>query len=314
MQYFSKTNIDFVGKRKGFFYFSVILTVVGILSVITMGIEYGIDFVGGSEMAYEFSQPIEPEQLRNAIEKGGIRGSEIKSYGEDNQYLVRIKEAGEIQGKVDTLLAEAFPNQNVTNLKTDKIGPKIGAELRNQAIIAVFLSLIAILIYIAFRFEFVFGLGAVVAIFHDVIITFSLIVIINKLGLVDIEMNQNILAAMLTVIGYSINDTVIIFDRIRENKDKHKGMAFTKLCNLSINETLSRTINTVTTTVLVLITTTLFGGPVLQGFALTMLIGIIFGTYSSVYIASNFVIWYLEKVKKNKVEDTADKKVAAAKA
>ena len=172
-----------------------------------------------------------------------------------------------------------------------------------MGILAVILAVIAMLIYIAFRFEFTFGLGAIVALVHDVIISFGIVMLFHHLGIISNEFNQNMIAAMLTVVGYSVNDTVIVFDRIRENQEKHKGLHFIKLANLSINETLSRTINTVLTVVLVLITMVLLAGPVLQGFAFTMLVGIVFGTYSSVYIATAFVVFYMKTVKKIDVED-----------
>lgn len=308
MRWFDKTNIDFIGKRKFFFYFSTALTIFGIVMTIVMGIQYGIDFIGGSEIAVEFKKPVQIEQIRNIIEKNGITGSEIKSFGEDNQYLIRTQLTGEDIKKVEEVLSREFGAENYQILKEDTIGPKIGGELRQKAFLAVIVSVIAILIYIAFRFEFTFGLGAIVALIHDVVVTFTLIVFFNEITPLNLEVNQSILAAVLTVIGYSINDTVIIFDRIRENREVHKGMPITKMINLSINETLSRTVNTVGTTMTVLVVIVFFGGPVLQGFAFTMLLGIIFGTYSSIYVASSFVIWYFEKVKKINVEGTPVKK------
>jgi preprotein translocase SecF subunit len=195
-------------------------------------------------------------------------------------------------------LKKTFPNQTLTLLKVDKIGPKVGAELRSKAFIALGLSFLMIMLYIAFRFEFLYGLGAIVALVHDAILAFVVSVMVHDLGIINLEVNQSMLAAMLTVIGFSVHDTVIIFDRIRENREKHKNMPFIEMVNLSINETLSRTINTVMTAVIVLIVITIFGGEVLQGFAFVMLIGFITGAYSSIYIASSFVAWYLETFKK----------------
>lgn len=309
MRWFGKTNINFVGARKIFFYLSIILILAGIILTSLVGVQYGIDFQGGTEIAIEFEKVIPTEDIRDAVEKAGLTGSEIKSFGQENQYLIRVKESENAPQIIEQAFKNKFTGIEFKTLKIDKIGPKIGAELREQAFLAVILAVIAILIYIAFRFEFTFGLGAIVALIHDVVFTFTTIVVVNHLTPLNLEVNQSILAAMLTVVGYSINDTVIIFDRIRENREVHKGLAFTKLVNLSINETLSRTVNTVGTTLLVLITMVIFGGPVLQGFAFTMLVGIIVGTYSSIYIASSFVIWYFEKVKKVNVEGV-DKKVA----
>ncbi len=313
MQYFSKTDINFVGLRHFFTKFSLALTILGLAATFILKPVLGIDFKGGAEVAVEISGNPSISDIRNVINKAGIKGTEIKSFGEADQFLIRIMDATNGPDLINNALKSGFPNNNITMLKVDKIGPKIGAELFIEAIWAVILAVIAILIYIAFRFEFNFGIGAIIALVHDVVVTFSLIVVVHHLGLVDLELNQSILAGLLTVVGYSINDTVIIFDRIRENKEKHKGMNFVKMVNMSLNETLSRTVNTTTTTILVLLILFVFGGPVLQGFAFTMLFGIIFGTYSSIYIASNFVIWRHEQIEKNNTDaGKATKKLATA--
>ncbi|MFH1051470.1 MAG: protein translocase subunit SecF [bacterium] len=303
MQFFHGTNINFIGKRKIFFYMSTTLIVVGVLASIILKPVLGIDFSGGTELAIDFHKKVSTQEIRNAFEKSGIKGSEIKSYGEENQFLIRVKTVDKAETMVDDVLRKNFPEYNIEVLKVDQIGAKIGKELGLQALFAVLLSIIAIMLYIAFRFEFVFGLGAIVALIHDVLVTTSIIIVFHHLGILDLEINQSIIAALLTVVGYSINDTVIIFDRIRENKEKFKGFDFIKMTNQSINETLSRTINTVITVVLVLLTLVLLGGPVLEGFAFTMLVGIITGTYSSIYIASSFVIWFTQKVKKVEMKE-----------
>lgn len=305
MQFFKKTEINFVGHRLQFFYISSMMNVIGIIAIISgfMGFhflepEYGIDFSGGTEIAVAFKTPVSTESLRNIMKdelKNKTSEPEIKSFGSSNQYLIRITDGNEGPKIVKEALAKKFTSKQFEILKVDKIGPKIGNELRRNAIIAIFLAMGAMLLYITFRFEFTFGLGAIIAIFHDVIVTITIILIVNKLRILNLEVNQGMLAAMLTVIGFSVHDTVIVFDRIRENREKFKSMPFINLINLSINETLSRTINTVLTVVLVLLTIVLFGGPVLQGFAFTMLIGILVGTYSSIFIASSFVIWYTDK-------------------
>jgi preprotein translocase subunit SecF len=312
MQFFKKTNINFIGARFQFFIFSLVFIVGGLIATSILGIEYGIDFVGGTEVGVKFEKEVNTDLIRDAMTKAGFTGSEIKSFGEEGQHLIRLKQTGKIAEQIVDALQKAFPDNKITLLKSDTIGPKIGSELRTQAIIAILLAIIGILIYIAFRFEFVFGLGAIVALIHDVLFTLGIVVVFHHLGIIDLEMNLSLLAAFLTVIGYSVNDTVIIFDRIRENREKHKGMNFIKMVNLSINETLSRTVNTVLTVVLVLITLVLVAGPVLQGFAFTMLVGILVGTYSSIYIASSFVIWFLEKVKKVKFDEETSKKTAVS--
>lgn len=315
MQYFSKTDINFVGLRKNFAIFSGIIIVLGLAATLILKPVLGIDFKGGAEIAVNISGNPTINDVRSIISNAGIKGTEIKSFGDANQFLIRIMDVEEGPDMITAALTAGYSNEKVTMLKKDIIGPKIGAELFTEAIWAVVIAIVAILIYIAFRFEFNFGVGAIIALVHDVIATFSIIVVSHHLGLVDLELNQAILAGMLTVVGYSINDTVIIFDRIRENKDKHKGMNFVKMINMSINETLSRTINTTLTTILVLFVLFVFGGPVLQGFAYTMFFGIVFGTYSSIFIASNYVIWRYEKTEKTEADTSkSGKKLATAKA
>ncbi|MGE5480844.1 MAG: protein translocase subunit SecF [Chloroflexota bacterium] len=298
MELIKKTNFDFVSKRKIFLLLSAALIIIGVGTTWLEGIDYGIDFLGGTEMAVAFQKDIKTDEVRGAVEKVAEE-AEIKSYGARNQFLIRIKEVNAASQKITESLKKQFPDNAVTLLKSDRIGPKIGSELRAQAFWAVFLSIVAMLIYVAFRFEFAFGMAAMVATFHDIIITFTIGVTLHHLGVINIIVDQTILAAMLTVVGYSINDTVVIFDRIRENRELHKGMNFVKMVNLSLNETLSRTIVTGMCTLFVLLILVFMGGPVLQGFAFMMFLGIVIGTYSSVYIASPFLIWYLEKFKKH---------------
>lgn len=308
MEFFRNTNIDFIGQRKKFFILSLIVTLSGLIAAFVAGVEYGIDFEGGTEIAVEFSQTTDAGAIRSALEGAGYSGSEIKSYGKENQYLVRVKETGEVGANVAAelmgKLQQSFSNETITLIKSDKIGPKVGAELRQQAVIAVIISIIAILLYIALRFEFVYGLAAIIALVHDVLVAFAAVVICNHLGILNLELNQNMIAAFLTVIGFSINDTVIIFDRIRENREQHKNMPLIPLMNMSINETLSRTINTVLTVIFVLFTMVLLGGEVLAAFSFAMLVGIVTGAYSSIYIASSFVIWFLENVRKENIHGT----------
>ena len=302
MQIFHKTNFDFVSKRKIFLTLSVIIISGGILLTAFLGLDYGIDFEGGIELAVKFEQPINTERIRSAVSEIGIQGSEIKSFGAENQYIIRVKKSSESTADIvnaTKVIADAInnatPESEMTLLKVDEIGAKIGAELRNQAILAMIIAFVLMLIYIAFRFEFVYGLGAVFALLHDIVVTFTVALVLHKSGLVTLEINQTFLAAMLTVIGYSINNTVIIFDRIRENVGLMKGKEFINIANISINETLSRTIITVTTVLLVLITLIIFGGPVLLPFALIMTLGTVFGVYSSIYISSSFVIWFQDR-------------------
>jgi preprotein translocase subunit SecF len=302
MQFFHDTKIDFLSKRRLFFFMSVAINIIGLLVVAVKGLDYGIDFVGGTEVGIKFSgAAVQTEQVRKAMDDAKFTGAEIKSYGRSDEFLIRLPNvAGKdyASGPIVETLKKAFPNSTPTLLKVDKIGPKVGGELRSKAYLALALSFLMITLYIAFRFEFLYGLGALVALLHDAILAFVISVMVHDLGIINLEINQSFLAAMLTVIGFSVHDTVIIFDRIRENREKFKNMPLLEMMNMSINETLSRTINTVLTAVIVLLVITIFGGEVLQGFSFVMLVGFITGAYSSIYIASSFVAWYLESVKK----------------
>jgi preprotein translocase SecF subunit len=319
MQFFKHTHIDFIGKRKAFYVMSIVITLAGLIAAFTRGVEYGIDFEGGTEASYEFARPINVEDVRGAVDAGGYRGAEIKTFDEPNQILIRVKNpehkaatAAQTQSDVtkvaDALkstLQKRFPDNPVQILQYNNVGPKIGAELRLQALYAVLASIVAILLYVAFRFEWLFGVGAVVALVHDVLVAFAFAVIFNGLFGLNLEMNQGMLAAFLTVVGFSINDTVIIFDRIRENRQLHRGENLMMLMNRSINETLPRTINTSLTVALVLVVLLIFSGEVLRGFAFTMLIGILTGTYSSIYIASALVVDIM--IKQGKLDPKAQR-------
>jgi len=317
MQFFHDTHIDFLGRRKFFYTFSVVITVLGLVVAFVRGVEYGIDFEGGTEVALRFSKDVEIDQIRDAVDAAGFSGAEIKSIiGDENDIMIRVKTLDEAQAaqagtvaKVSDQLQQAlvkeFPGTTVEVLRVDNIGPKVGRELRMQALYAVVASIVAILLYVTFRFEILFGLGAIIALTHDVLVAFAFAVIFNGVFGLNLEMNQGMLAAFLTVVGFSINDTVIIFDRIRENKAIHRGENFLMLVNRSINETLPRTINTTLTVVLVLVILLLFSGEVLRGFAFAMLVGIITGAYSSIYIASSFVVDML--IKQGKLDANADR-------
>jgi len=380
MRLFENINIDFLGKRKTFYLISITLIVLGLISVFIKGLEYGIDFRGGSEVIVSFNKPVNLADVRAAASRIGIGNVEVKTYGttaenvlirtplqeisqdQFDRIVVNIKKAiSEVLPETlytikektnnsivfsfsspdtaklvsDQLLSKGFQaglySQEETNkdvivrvgvsdlireglkekftgysfeiIKEDKVGPKIGKELRRDAVIAILLSLIVILIYLGFRFKFVFGVGAVLALFHDVLVTLGFVSFFNGLipGL-NLEITQSIIAAFLTLVGFSVNDTVVVFDRIRENLKIHKTMDLKNLFNMSINRTLSRTILTSGTVFLVVLALLLFGGEVNRGFAFTFLIGIITGTYSSIYIASAIVYDWTMKRKKGKIE------------
>jgi preprotein translocase SecF subunit len=328
MQLFKTTHIDFIGKRKFFYVLSALITLAGLAGALIRGVEYGIDFEGGTEVALDFQRPVEPDALRGAAESAGFEGAEVKSYGDGNQYLVRIKNEQHDQGavaaggqrpadKLRDAIAAANPDNKVTLLKADNIGPKIGAELRQDALWAVIVAMAAILLYITFRYEFVLGVAAILALLHDVLVTFSITVLCHGLFGLNLEMNQGMLAAFLTVVGFSINDTVINFDRLRENRQLHRTENMMALVNRSINETLPRTMLTGVCVVLVLLVLLFFSGDVLRGFSFVMLIGLITGTYSSIYIAGAFVVDWLifkKKLDPNARRDFVDARPAAVKA
>lgn len=309
MRFFKKTNIEFIEKRRVWYTVSSIIILIGAIATLVKGITFGIDFTGGTELIFRFNQPVEVGELRSAIDKTGITGAEIKTYGEVNQILIRIKETDNTSlDKIKSSISNFKPGLTNEILKEDKIGPKIGKELKQDAIYAVFFSLIAILVYLAFRFEFVYALGAVLALFHDLLLVFGICVLFNGIHpWLNLEFSQTLIASFLTLLGFSVNDTVIIFDRIRENRKIHKTENLINLINRSINETLSRTIITSGTVLLTVLVLFIFGGEVIRSFAFAFLIGVITGTYSSIFIASAFVVEWNIYVKKIPLEETYQK-------
>jgi preprotein translocase SecF subunit len=296
MRLFKKTNIDFLGKRKTWYLISSVMVLIGMLGLLFRGITYGIDFQGGTEIVMAFQQKVEISDIRTALIKVGLSNSEIKYYGEDKYILIRTGEQAEgtaIADKAKNAIETSLPDKKFEVVKESKIGPKIGSELRRDAFLAVIWSFLAILAYVAIRFKFAYGLGAVLALVHDVFTTLGFLSILNGLipGL-NLEISQEIIAAFLTLIGVSVNDTVVIFDRIRENEKIYRSMSLMEIMKKSLNETLSRTIITSATIFLVLIVLLIFGGEVNRGFAFTMAFGIVTGTYSSIFIASAFVLDY----------------------
>lgn len=302
MRIFGKTTIDFMRARKTAYLISMLVILVGLGSLIVRGLDLGIDFLGGTEIVVTFQDEVEIGEVRAAMDRIGFGKAEIKTFGSSRDILVRTPEQGVgtvVGDQIRAGLTSHFPDNPFTVIKEDKIGPKIGAELRRDAVYAVVASLIAICLYVAFRFQFIFGVGALVALFHDVIVTLGLISLFNGLAPeLNLEISQNMVAAFLTLVGLSVNDTVVIFDRIRENRKIFRTMDLTQLINKSLNETLSRTIITSGTIFLVLMVLFLFGGEVNRGFSFALVIGIITGTYSSIYIASATVVEWSERAKR----------------
>lgn len=378
MRIFENLNFNFLGKRKIAYLFSAFLFIIGIISVITRGFHFGIDFKGGSEIVLQFEQPVEVAEVRGYVDNIGLGNIEVKSFGDETGVMIRTEEqvipdelyprvVTSIENKIEekypgvprqivdstaSTITYSFENADTTNqlvdalfeagfqsgrvseepdntqmvvrvgigdwikenlresiddnpftiLKEDRVGPKIGDELKRDALLAMIFALIAILIYLGFRFKFIFAIGAVAALFHDVLITFGLFAVLYGIipGL-NLDIDLTVVAAFLTLIGYSINDTVVNFDRIRENIKIHKTRPLFDIINTSISQTMSRTILTSSTTLITILVLLIFGGEVLKVFAFTLLFGIIIGTYSSIFVASTLVYEYATKYKK-KVE------------
>jgi preprotein translocase subunit SecF len=299
MRILQKTNIDFMGSRKIWYGISTAIILIGIIGALVRGVAFGIDFLGGSEVLVRFTTPPEISAVRDAVQGAGFSSSEIKVFGSPYDILIRTAEQTTGTATLEAIrqqLSIKFPDNAYTILKEDKIGPKIGAELRTNAIYAVFSAMLIIMVYIGFRFQFIYGFAGVVALVHDVIATFGVIVILNGLSPhLNLEIDQNIMAAFLTLIGFSINDTVVIFDRVRENLKIHKAEDLSTIINRSVNETLSRSIITNGTVFLVLLVLVIFGGEVNRGFAFTFFIGTILGTYSTIYVASALVLDFTQR-------------------
>jgi preprotein translocase subunit SecF len=286
-----KTNIDFMEWKKISFAIAAVMITLGLFALVQVGrgkANLGIDFVGGTTVQLSFKEKLPLDEARAALEKAGFAGASIQEFAEGNKVLIRLREHEGVAEKVVALFKQTFPNRAFEVDSTTEIGPTIGKDLQKDALLAVIFSIIAIIIYIAIRFEFKFGVAAAIATVHDVCAVLAIFYLVNK------EINLLIVTALLTLAGYSLTDTVVVFDRIRENLKRAKREPLGTLVNNSINEVLSRTIITSLTVVLVLVPLVLFGGEVLHDFSLALLMGVIVGTYSSVFVASPLlVVWHV---------------------
>lgn len=281
LQFFKNPNFNIVGKRKFAFILSITVIVAGIVSLFVQGLNFGVDFAGGAKMQIAFKQSISAEDLRAKFTEKGFSNPEIKSSAK-NEYMITVTE--EEANNSDELLKVALEGVDYTILQIDKVGPKMGAEMRNNSLEAIGIALLLILIYITVRFEFKFAIGAVVALVHDVMVTLAIF------SFFQWEFSLPVLAAFLTIVGYSLNDTIVVYDRIRENIKIHKGKPLKDVINLSVNQSLSRTIITSLTTFVVVLILAIFGGQVLFGFSIAMVVGVIVGTYSSMFVAAPVLI------------------------
>lgn len=285
-------NFDFVGKRKLAMLFSWILILAGIVSLVVKGgPSYGIDFAGGTMVQVKFEKTTSAAGIKDALANVDLGAVVVQQFGdESDEFLIRAQNtSSEMEGlsqKVKVALEQSYGAGQVDLRRAEMVGPQVGKDLRDKGLMAILWAMVGILIYITWRFEFRFGVGALIATVHDVLITLAAFSFFNK------EIDLTIIAAFLAIIGYSLNDTIIVCDRIRENMGKHAKEGLTAIINRSINETLSRTIMTSGTTLLVVISLFIFGGGVIHNFAFAMLVGILIGTYSSIFVASPVILFW----------------------
>jgi preprotein translocase subunit SecF len=294
------THFDFIGKKKITLWISAIAILVSFGSILLHGgLRYGVDFSGGLVAEIKFSKPVDVSELRNATDAIGLKDAVVQKFGGENEFLIRVeKTAGDLEAmskSIQTSLQGRFTNNPVEIRRVELVGPKVGKDLKTKAMWAVGLAFVAILIYVAFRFhEFAYGLGGIVALFHDVVVTYGAISVFN------IEFSLNVLAVILTIIGFSINDTIVIFDRVRENIKKMRKEDLVTIFNVSINETLGRTVLTTGTVMLVVLILFFLAGEVIHDFTIALIVGLITGTYSTVYIASPVVLFWEQNISKGK--------------
>jgi preprotein translocase subunit SecF len=291
LEILGKTNFDFMGKRHLAFIFSGIMAVLGIVAIVQISrgaANLGIDFAGGTAVQLKFDQPIRIDEARKVLESNGLSNAELQEFGQENKLLIRLKASTTIAEKVADRVVAVFTKEFSSNHfvvdSSTEIGPTIGQKLQQDALIAVAISFAGIILYVAARFELRFGIAAALATFHDVLAVLGAFYVLDK------EITLLVITALLTLAGYSMTDTVVVFDRIRENLRMRRRESEETIINNAVNQVLSRTIVTSLTVVLVLIPLTVAGGEVLHDFSLALLWGVIFGTYSSVFVASPLLL------------------------
>ncbi|NOZ09389.1 MAG: protein translocase subunit SecF [FCB group bacterium] len=284
MRLFKNTNYDFLGKRKIAITLSLIVIVTGLLSIaIKGGLNLSIDFTGGTIAQLKFEEPVDISELRGLLQDQDLGNVGIVAFGDENEVLIKTAASGTI---VEQKLNSAFSGKKFETRRIESVGPKIGKELSTTAVRAILVALILILIYIAFRFDFYYAIGAVVALLHDILVTLGIFSLLN------LEINLEIIAAFLTIVGYSLNDTIVVFDRIRENIKALSREKLENIVNTALNGTLSRTIITSFTTLIVVLILFIIGLSIIQLFAFALIIGVVVGTYSSIYIASPVMVYF----------------------
>lgn len=293
IKFLHKTSVDFMKWKNISFAISAALIALGIVGLVQIGrgkANLGIDFIGGTTVQLSFKRPVAVNKARTALEKGGFSGASIQEVGEGkNQILIRLRESDGAADKVQAMFRRELSENPFEVYSIMEIGPAIGQALQRDALVAIGVSIVAIIVYIAFRFQFKFGVVAAIATVHDVLAVLGIFYLLNK------EINLLIITALLTLAGYSLTDTVVIFDRIRENLKRGKRDLLPKLVNDSINEVLSRSVITSFTVVLVLVPLVIWGGEVLHDFSVALLLGTVFGSLSSIFVASPLLVVWQER-------------------
>jgi len=292
MQLFkSETHFNFMGRIKAAVTFSVVLILIGLGSVaVSGGLKFGIDFAGGTLIQLQFKSPPDIEVIRDGLKTIGLGESTIQEFGSKKDILIRVQRSEEKLEAVGSIVRKSlmgkFNVDEITVERVEMVGPKVGRDLREKALLSILYAIIGIVIYISWRFEVQYAIAAIIALIHDVLVTMGAFSIFDK------EFTLVIVAAFLTIIGYSLNDTIVVFDRIRENLRRKGKSSMSEMINMSINQTLSRTLLTSGTTLLVVIALFFFGGEIIHDFSFALLVGVFIGTYSSIFIASVFLVYW----------------------
>ena len=294
MRWFENPEFNFLKGHKLAYYVSSILLVASIFGILTKGLQYGIDFKGGKEFVLEFEQPVDVIDIRSELSEPLDGTPVVKLFGSPEEVLIRTdnpKSISEVQTLITSTMSEVYSDNPATVIKTDIVGARFAEDLKRGALNAIIFALIVIFIYILIRFkDWTYSAGAVAALFHDVLIVVGVFTFLSDIVPFSLQMDQSIIAAFLTIVGYSLNDTVVVFDRIRENSLLYKTMDHDEMVNRSLNDTLSRTVITSVTTFFVVTILFIFGGEVLKGFSFALMLGVIIGTYSSLFVASSAVV------------------------
>lgn len=300
MEIFNRpTNINFMGKMRSAIIFSCVIILAGLVSVgVQGGLKFGIDFSGGTLIQLQFKTAPDIDDIRDGLKSINLGESTIQEFGSKNDILIRVQKSEEkleeVGHQVKESLKDKFNLDDITVERVEMVGPKVGRDLREKALLSILYAIIGIVIYISWRFEFQYAIAAIIALIHDVLVT------MGAFSIADKEFTLVIVAAFLTIIGYSLNDTIVIFDRIRENLRRRGKTPLIELINSSINQTLSRTLLTSGTTLLVVLALFFFGGAIIHDFSFALLVGVLIGTYSSIFIASVFLVYWEAKFKSKK--------------